>query len=339
MTITRILPGAVLVAITTAGPAAGQFRMPAYSPPGRSPGVMSSGSQAGASDPEAPPPRPAPTTRLEQMTTPLPPGGVDARRVETLTAPPGPVGLPPGAYASPWFGDAAGCCGPVGAHGPVAYEIYARTGPNIPFGSGRFTDHLNVGWGVGGGGRSLFFNTVGDAAWVVDLGLSYTYNRGKNDDFLDLFIRQAPTQQTNPVTGRTTTTPQPDRFVTTRIRGLHRTSFNFAVGRDWFVWGSGLPGGEEGWNLRVGTDVGGRWGTAHVDIVPIDDGPGAYARRQSVFHGLFLGFHSSVEVPVGGWVWFAGSRAEWGYDWMNIVPPIKGDVQNVNLLLSTGVRF
>src|SRR5206468_9690742 len=171
-----------------------------------------------------------------------------------------------------------------------------------------------------------FFNQDGDAAWIVDLGLSYSYNRGANDDFVDLFLRSQPL--TNPVTGQITA--QPDRFVTTRIRALHRTSFNYAVGRDWFLWGSAEPGGEAGWNFRIGADVGGRWGTAHVDLVPFEEG--GYSRRQRVYHGVYLGVHSNCEIPMGGWVWFAGTRVEWGYDWMDIVPPIKGDVQSINLL-------
>jgi len=185
-----------------------------------------------------------------------------------------------------------------------------------------------------GGAKSLFFNTAGDAAWTFDLGLSYTYNRGSNDDFLDLFLRQP--DRTNQFTGLVE--PVADRFETTRIRGLHRTSFNFGLGRDWFLWGVGVPGGEEGLNLRVGTDIGGRWGTAHVDLVPVFEENG-YNRRQGVYHGMYLGFHSNFELPMGGWVLFGGTRLEWGYDWMNLVPPVKGDVQSVNMLFTGGVRY
>lgn len=338
MTITRILSGVLLVATATAGPAVGQYAMPAYRMPGQPAGMVPSVYPAGAIDPEAPPPRAAPALALDKMTSPQPPGpGVQADNLGTLTAVPGTTGLPPGSYASPWYGNSLGCCGPMGRNGPVDYELYVQTGPNIPFGSGAFTDHLNVGWGLNGGGRTMFFNPEGDAAWVVDLGLGYIYNRGKSDDFIDMFIRTPSLQQTN-AAGQTVVTPQADRFVTTRIRGLHRSSFNFALGRDWFLWGSGLPGGEDGWNLRVGADVGGRWGTAHIDLVPINTSD-TYARRQKVFHGVTLGFHSNFEMPVGGWIWFIGSRAEYGYDWLNIAPPIKSDIQNVNLTFSTGIRF
>jgi hypothetical protein len=269
------------------------------------------------------------------MTAPVPPSriaGPDA--VGALTGPVGPNGLPAGSYISPWFSDGPGCCGPVGRNGQLAYELYTYTGPNLVFGSGTFTDRLNVGWMVGGGGRSLFFNPAGDAAWVVDLGLSYTYNRGASGDFVDVFIRQPPA--TNPATGALV--PRADILTTSRIRGLHRTSFNFGLGRDWFLWGAGNPGEEAGWNVRAGTDVGGRWGTAHVDLVPQNQVNG-YARRQKVYHGVYIGAHMNCEVPLGGWIWCAGLQGQWGYDWMDIVPPLKGDVQNVNILMTTGFRF
>ena len=333
MTTTRILPAVFLAAIASAGPVAGQIRMPAYSPPGRSQAFVPAIAPAGAVEPEAPAPRAQPAATLNRLTAPIPPGGAagESDPVGTLTAPPG---LPAGSYASPWFStDGPGCAGPIGGHGSVDYEVYWRTGPSFAFGSGAFTDRLHMGWNVGGGGRSLFFNKAGDAAWAVDLGLSYTYNRGSNDDLVDAFLRRQP------ITGfNNQIIPQADSFQTVRIRGLHRTSFNFGVGRDWFVWGNGQPGAEEGWNLRVGSDVGGRWGTAHVDLVPFNE-VGGYSRRQKVFHGFYLGFHSNIEVPMGGWIWFAGTRVEYGYDWMDILPPLKGDVQNANLLFTGGVRY
>ena len=317
MTTTRILSAALLIALATRGSASAQFRMPAYTPPGRTAA-------------EAPPPT-TPAATLDRITAPVPPGGAagESDPVATLTNSPS---VPPGAYASPWYTDGPGC-GPIGGHGPVAYDVYWRSGPSFALGSGEFTDRLHMGWMVGIGAKSLFFNQSGDAAWTFDLGLSYTYNRGSNDDLLNLSLRQPDAQGLN-----NQAIVRRDTFEVTRVRGLHRTSFNFGIGRDWFSWGSGVPGGEEGWNFRFGTDVGGRWGTAHVDLVPFFE-EGGYNRRQKVFHGTYIGFHSNCEVPMGGWILFLGSRVEWGYDWMNIVPPIKGDVQSVNLLLTGGVRY
>jgi hypothetical protein len=242
--------------------------------------------------------------------------------------------LPPGSYPSPYYTEGPGCCGPLGKQGRIGYELYTYTGPNLPFGSGDFVGRLNVGWVVGGGGRTLFFNPTHDAAWVVDLGLSYTYNRGEQQEPVFLDIRQPP--RSDPFTGRVI--PQPDLYTLSAIRGLHRTNFNFALGRDWWLWGPAANGLQEGWNLRIGGQVGGRWGTAHVDVVPLNQVNG-YARRQNVTHGLYLAAHGSLEVPFGGCILFSGLRVEWGYDWTNIVPPLGGDLNNVNLLLTAGIRF
>jgi hypothetical protein len=246
--------------------------------------------------------------------------------------------LPAGSYVIPGYTDYPGCCNPLGG-GHLAYELYMMTGPNFIGGNGPLTDRLETGWIVQGGGRSLFFNRTNDAAWVLDLGLSYQYNRGRQNDPVDLFVRQAPTQNT--VTGLVS--KQPDLFLSTNLRALHRTAFNYAIGRDWWFSGPAAPGLEHGWNFRFGVDVGGRWGTEHVDLDLLGTtgpfGSPLYARRQGVFHGVYLSGHISWEVPVGGWIWFTGLRGQWGYDWGNVVPPLNGDVQNANLLMTTGIRF
>jgi hypothetical protein len=220
------------------------------------------------------------------------------------------------------------------------------TGPNFIFGNGPLTNRLNTGWIVQGGGRSFLFNKANDAAWVLDLALSYQYNRGKQDNPVDLFIRQPSVTQvdpTDPARQRQISVLQPDLFLSSNIRGFHRTAFNFALGRDWWLWGPGAPGLEQGWNFRFGVDVGGRWGTEHVDLDLIGTtgplGSPLYARRQGVFHGVYISGHINWEVPVGGWIWFAGLRGQYGWDWGNIVMPLNGDIQNANLLMTTGFRF
>jgi hypothetical protein len=208
------------------------------------------------------------------------------------------------------------------------------TGPNFVTGNAVLTDRLSTGWIVAGGGRTLFFNQAADAAWVIDLGLTYQYNRGNQSDPLDIFRRQA--NVTNTTTG--TSTPQPDILTFTAIRGIHRTAFNFALGRDWWLYGPGAVGRASPWNARFGVDLGGRWGSAHADLVPIAETNG-YFRRQGVFHGIYGSVHAEVERNMGGWVWTSGLRLQYGYDWMNIIPPQAGDIGNVNLLLNTGVRY
>lgn len=276
---------------------------------------------------------PAAADTLQQLTTQPPPdGGPGADPTGTLANVGNPA-IPHGAYASPWFSDGPGCCGPTGRNGWVGYELYMHTGPSLIFGNAPFTDRLRTGWMVGGGGRTLLFNQPGDAAWVVDLGLNYQYNRGTFQE-VGLFIRQ-PARQ-NPITGQLQR--QPDTFVGTRIRGYHRTAFTYGIGRDWWSNGPGNVGHEDGWNFRYGVDLGGRWGTSHVDLVPQSQ-VDVYSRRQKVFHGFYVGSHLDVEHPFGGWIWFGGLRVQYGVDWSDVAPPIAGDNQFVNILLSTGFRF
>jgi hypothetical protein len=343
MTTTRILPGVLLV-FAAAGPAFAQYGSGYGSAPvppggaaGFAPSVAPTGMRGGGG--EMPPGRPlgalsANPTALDRVNS-------HARQV-SAEAPQGQApggeepgqsfgtGLPPGAYPSPYFTDGPGCCGPLGRNGRIGYELYAFTGPAWALGEGRFARQLQTGWLTGGGGRSLFFNTTHDAAWVLDLGLSYQYNRGSVDHFTDLFLRQPPDFLGN---------ARPDVLAPAAVRGLHRTNFNFAIGRDWWMWGPGSTGLGNGWNLRVGGVVGGRWGTAHVDLLPQNLALGDYQRRQGVTHGVFIAPHATVEVPMGAAIWFAGLRAEWGYDWMNLVPPIQGNLHSLNLLMTAGIRF
>ncbi|MBA4063168.1 MAG: hypothetical protein C0501_05540 [Isosphaera sp.] len=312
MTTSRILCGAVLL-LAAGGPAAAQYRSdapPADLPPGR---------PSAASAP----------TALDRVSAP---GGAAPDPYGTLTgqAP----GLPAGAYPSPYFTDGPGCCGPLGRHGRVGYEIFAFTGPAFIFGDGPFAD-LRVGWATGGGGRSLFFNPAHDAAYVAEIGLSYAYNGGPQNRFLNIFVRQPPTQ--DPFTGQQVASP--DALTTVAIRGLHRTNFNFALGRDWWANGPGSVGLAEGWNLRCGVLVGGRWGTAHVDLIPQDDPRNGYARRQNVTHGVFGAVHVGAEVPLGSTVLFGGLRGEYGYDWNNLIPPFQGNINGYQLQLTAGLRF
>jgi len=288
----------------------------------------------------SPPAASARYTALDRVTAPVQAaGGETADPYAALTGQPATqqppaAGLPAGSYPSPYYTDGPGCCGPLGRNGRVGYEFYSYVGPAFSFGEGRFARELNVGTMVGVGGRSLFFNTSHDAAWVVDFGLSYQKNPGERDHLTNLFVRQAPT--TNPFTGETT--PNPDIIAPTGIRSLHRTNFNFGVGRDWWLWGPGSTGMENGWNVRFGGLVGGRYGTAHVDLL-VNGDPSLYQRKQGVTHGFFLAPHITAEVPMGTWILFAGVRLEYGYDWMNLVAPIQGNLHNLNLLFTAGIRF
>ena len=346
MTTTRILPG-VLLLVATAGPAAAQSGTGdapySLTRTGEAPKSLptlgldgnigtSSGMPLGALSVN-----PHPVDRLTSTMQPdvgQTPPAYDPMGPTITLQPEHPV-VPPGAYPSPYFTDGPGCCGPMCANGRIGYELYSSTGPTWSFGEGRFARELNPGWMVGGGGRSLFFNPEHDAAWILDLGISYQFNGGSRDHFTDLILHQAPLR--NPLTGQTT--PRPDVLSPAAIRGLDRTNFNFAIGRDWWIWGPGATGLENSWNLRIGGIVGGRWGSAHVDLLPQDTALGDYQRRQGVTHGVFIAPHATIEVPMGASIWFGGLQFEWGYDWMNLVPPINGNLHNFNLLMTAGVRF
>jgi hypothetical protein len=231
---------------------------------------------------------------------------------------------PVGSYPSPYYVDGPGCCGPLGRHGRIGYDVYAYTGVNLVFGGG-LPDFLNAGWTTGGGIRTLFFDPTYTAAWVVDYGLSYTHNWGQGSrDPVNLDLRQGNVFRTT-LSG---------------VREVHRTSFNFAIGRDVWLMGTGATGSlQEGETAcRVGAWVGGRYGTAHVDITPLDEING-YARRQNAYEGITAGAHATFDRSFGGWILFGGVRAEYGYDWLNLIPPYQGNIHNVNIQLSLGIRY
>jgi hypothetical protein len=246
-----------------------------------------------------------------------------------LTAPPGTTTTttvyPSGTVFSPACPDGS-CCGPVGAHGPLTYELYFRTGPSLVVGGSELSGRLNTGWQVGGGARTLYFNPTRDAAWVLTTGISYTYNRGRQERGGPLLVHT------------TLQTGVPDVLTSQLVRGLHRTSFDFGFGRDWWVNGPGNVGGESAWNCRSGFEVGGRWGTSHVDAFR-PDVEGGYHRKQSVFHSVLVASHTNWERPMGNWILFAGVRGEFEYSFLNVVPPNGSDIVGINFLMNFGVRY
>ncbi len=247
-----------------------------------------------------------------------------------LTAAPGlQPQQPPGLYPS-----GPNCCGPVGGDGAIGYEVYARTGPTLIVGGGsELSGATRFGWQVAGAGRSLFFNPSHDAAWAVEFGLRYAYNGADQSRVFDVFT--TPPRRDN---GNNTTTRLPDQLQPFRLRGLTRTDFTYAVGRDWFFNGPGLVGLEQGWNSRFGVDVGGRWGNIRADLIPTQD-VNNYYRKNSVSTSFVLGAHYGVEIPMGAYIVFTGARVEWAHVNSNVVPPQDGAIQDVGILLTLGVRF
>jgi hypothetical protein len=252
---------------------------------------------------------------------PAPPNGTEPKPLDP--AAPSRVGL------SDWitYPRSPGCCGPTGLKGPIGSEVYFYTGMDFPIGPGDLGKSMNPGWVIGGGGRVLFFNPEVDAAWTVDLGVSNFSNFGDHKRTATLF--NVPTQQPNGA-GGTMSVVVPELTVTPS--DLNRTYFNGALGREWYLMGTGDSARNET-TWRAGVDVGGRWGSERLNL---DE----FRHRTKVIEGIFVSLHSEVEVPCGNVFWQAGFRLEWGYTWSDILQSQNdADIQEINLLFTLGVRF
>ena len=229
---------------------------------------------------------------------------------------------------SSWItGSQQECMGPLGGNGPIRSEIYLRAGPSVPIGGGFFHDTLKTGWEIQGGGRTLFFNTQGDAAWAVDLSISNFNNTGRNPNHtatLQNVIVAGPPS----FSGSSTTIMVPSLDVSTR--SLNRTFVNLGFGRDVYLYGA--PDAE-GLSWRVGVDGGGRYGSAKLELHEI-------VHRTDTIAGLFASIHSDLEYPYGCITLLAGFRLEWDYTWMDILQhQNNSDLQDLNFLFSAGMRF
>ena len=277
----------------------------------------------------------------ENFLPPIPSTGDPTATSVLMAAPGAPSVHPAGTVTSPWHGSSSGgpCCGPTGGNGPVTYELYTLTGPSLAIGGSELSGRLKTGWTVGTGVRTLLFNQPGDAAWVLDLGVGFTYNRGRSSmipiDVQTPRVERIPNPDPN---AQPVFRPLSDGLAPYSVRGLSRTNFNFSIGRDWFLRSPGLVVSETGPNWRVGADVGGRYGTSHVDLVPIAD-PTNYLRKQSVTHSVFTALHTNYEVPMRSFIFFTGVRTELDYTFTNVVPPKGGDILSLNFYLTAGVRY
>jgi hypothetical protein len=204
------------------------------------------------------------------------------------------------------------CCGPVGGSGPIRYELYSRTGPDIIAGGGFLAGTLDTGWMYEGGGRSLFFNVSQDAAWVVDLGFMYQYNHSGNEaeDF---------TLLGNSV----------------HVSQLQRTFVTLGAGREYYLW---KAANECGPKWRVGWEAGGRYGSARLDLNLATVGGTQESVTDSI-GAAYAGLHTDFEWPCCDCCTLLfGFRAEWDYTWMDPLP-YRSDVMDVNLMFEAGVRF
>lgn len=210
------------------------------------------------------------------------------------------------------------CCGPIGGHGPIRTELYVRDGVAVPIDANGSVlgKVLSPGYMIQGGGRSMFFNADADRAWTIDLSLANIHQDHDRADITFPFLGNP----NNPVA----------------VRKLNRTFVTLGVGRERWL----IAPDDEGWALRVGGDLGGRWGSARLDLfdpTQFSD----YRRENDVLTGVYASIHADVEIPWGACILVSGFRAEWGYTFLDLIhnPGGNSDLQDVNLLLTFGARF
>ena len=223
------------------------------------------------------------------------------------------------------------CCGPLGEHRPLHYELYLRAGPSFPIEGSVFGRTLETGWDIEGGARLLFFNLPQTAAWTLDLGLGNVHNNSRRADVKVPIIRRDPNPNFNrllPVSPTNQPFIRVDDPVT--IRALNRTFVNFSGGREWYVIGNGSC---EGPAWRIGADFGGSWGTAKAEFFEI-------RHRTDVVGRLFVAIHSDVDVPCGCCIFTFGVRGVWDYSFSDVLQKQNnGDLQDIQVLGTIGVRF
>jgi hypothetical protein len=241
----------------------------------------------------------------------------------------------------PWINlTRPGCCGPLGASGPIGSEFYLRNGVSLPVATG-LKEFLQAGWMTSAGARSLFFNRATDAAWTVDIGTSFTYNNSSKSD--DIFALQIPflVTRTDPNTNLPVTRAEIGN-VPVAVRDYQRWSLNVALGREWYLLN---PAYTPGRHLRFGIDSGGRWGASKLEFDDFAHLPTIDFRKQyDVYGAYFISLHTDLDFPICSWAWFVfGVRAEWNYNWSDVLRnslPAKGsDLQDVNLMFTTGFRY
>jgi hypothetical protein len=234
--------------------------------------------------------------------------------------PPATTGV---AHLSSWitYPRAPGCCGPLGANGPIGSDVYLRTGISIPTGSGPLGNSLETGWEIQGGGRLLLFNPAVDAAWIVDLSVSNVQNHASDRT-------RTVTLVNVPAFGGATILPTLD----VSPAALNRTYVNFGIGREWWLLGS-ADNCHDLANWRAGIDVGGRYGTAKLEFNEI-------RHTTDVIGGFYLAVHTDLEIPCGGCIFLAGIRGEYSYTWSDILQRQNdADIQEISILFSLGARF
>jgi hypothetical protein len=282
-----------------------------------------------------------PIERLPGMPTPVPMGPIAPNTGASPNANP-LLGSPTVAPASPLVYPAGDMLPPgsvsypglaMPGDGPIMEEFFLRTGPSLPVAGGVVADRANTGWLVEIGGRTSYLNQAADAAWVIEASLRYQYNRALANQTPTILRDQLVIDDPGFGNVRTFLNDLP-----VTLRQYHRWYVGIGGGRDWYL--AGGPTSHHETLVRVGADLGGRWGTSHVNLllanaIPTQD----YIRKHDVIGAFYMGGHINLEIPFGAWTWFVGFRAEWSYTWSDIIRGQSSDIKDVNLLINSGFRF
>ena len=121
------------------------------------------------------------------------------------------------------------------------------------------------------------------------------------------------------------------------IRDLHRWAVGVGFGRDMFLSAPGFVAGTLDANFRLGWDVGGRWGTGHVNGTPLFE-PDGYRRRPRCVRASFAGVMGTMEMPIGAYTALGGLRVEWDYTFSDLLEK-GGSFHQVTTLFVMGVRY
>jgi hypothetical protein len=235
---------------------------------------------------------------------------------------------PPQTGASAWItGIQPCCCGPVGGCGPIKMELFVNTGPSRPLGEGFLGHSLSTGWMIGGGGRSMFFDTDRQAAWSIDGSLNEIENNGGHPNLQTAFKHET----FDPVTGNISVD-----FPNISVAALHRTYLKLGGGREWWLIGC-ADNGDKSWTC--GADLGAIYGVARLDMHDWSDEFGQFQRFTHVMYGPYAALYTNCEVPCNCCTYSFGFRCEWDYMDSRLLPFNKADIFDVNFLLTAGVRF
>jgi hypothetical protein len=254
------------------------------------------------------------------------PGYTPAFPPPSPLAPRNGMEIPPEAFTanqsglSDWILYKRDCC--EGRHGkltPLYTEVYLRVGPSFPVGGQTLSRELVTGWSIAGGARALFFNEPQTRAWVVDAHIINTHEGGVRDGTeFPITIFRAANRFDFGVDGVPGVT----------VKDSTRTMVGLGFGREFYLW---QPADCEGRKWRVGVDAGGRYGSHRLVL-------NETRYITDVIGGIYVAGHSDVEVPCGRVMWHAGMRLEWAYTWSDVLHRTS-DVQDINLLLTMGVRY